>query len=182
MFRKFPFWVGLAGCVALLSGCATITRGTTEILVIETTPPGADVDLSSGLRCKTPCSLEMKHKNAVVLDISKQGYEPQRVNVLSEVAGAGAAGMAGNVILGGVIGAGIDVATGATKRLKPNPVVVTLVPIASTETAPKASSADNSDAALDKSQHRCVSIGFKEGTDEYRSCVMDQLKNIGSQN
>ena len=78
---KSIYLVGVFGVAAMLSGCATITRGTTEILVIETTPPGADVDLSSGLRCKTPCSLEVKHKNAVVLDISKLGFEPQRVNV-----------------------------------------------------------------------------------------------------
>jgi len=65
----------------------------------------------------------------VVVDITKPGYEPSRVNVLSEVAGAGAAGMAGNVLLGGVIGAGVDAATGATKRLVPNPVRVTLNPL-----------------------------------------------------
>ncbi len=178
---KSIYLVGVFGVAAMLSGCATITRGTTEILVIETTPPGADVDLSSGLRCKTPCSLEVKHKNAVVLDISKLGFEPQRVNVLSEVAGAGAAGMAGNVILGGIIGAGIDVATGATKRLKPNPVLVTLTPVAVVDAVSKPSGAD-SDVALGKAQRRCAAIGFNDGTDEFRTCLIDQLKNIGSQN
>jgi hypothetical protein len=89
--------------------------------------------------------------------------------------------MAGNVILGGIIGAGIDAASGATKRLKPNPVVVTLTPVAATEPAAKPVAGD-SDVALDKSQRRCATIGFKEGTDEYRNCVIEQLKNIGSQN
>lgn len=120
--------LGVLVVAALSTGCATITRGTTEVLVIETTPVGADVELSNGMRCKTPCSLEMKRKNAVVVDISKDGYESVRVNVLPQIAGAGAAGMAGNVILGGVIGAGVDAATGATKQLKPNPVSITLVP------------------------------------------------------
>ena len=64
----------------------------TEVLVIETTPAGADVELSTGARCKSPCSMEMKRKNAVVVDITKDGYEPVRVNVLSQVAGAGAGG------------------------------------------------------------------------------------------
>jgi len=120
--------LGILAIAALSTGCATITRGTTEVLIIETTPVGADVELSNGMRCRTPCSLEMKRKNAVVVDISKEGYESVRVNVLSQIAGAGAAGMAGNVILGGVIGAGVDAATGATKQLKPNPVTITLVP------------------------------------------------------
>jgi hypothetical protein len=119
----------LLGTTLLIQGCATITRGTTEVLVIETTPRGADVSLSNGLRCTTPCALEIKRKMNVVVDITKPGYEPSRVNVLSEVAGAGAAGMAGNVLLGGVIGAGVDAATGATKRLVPNPVRVTLNPL-----------------------------------------------------
>jgi hypothetical protein len=120
----------LIGATLVIQGCATITRGTTEVLVIETTPSGADVSLSNGLRCFTPCALEVKRKANLVVDITKAGYEPARLNVLSEVAGAGAAGMAGNVILGGVIGAGVDAATGATKRLVPNPVRVTLNPVA----------------------------------------------------
>ena len=45
------------------------------------------------------------------------------------MAGAGAAGMAGNIVLGGLIGAAVDAGTGATKQLKPNPVKVTLVPL-----------------------------------------------------
>jgi hypothetical protein len=34
--------------------------------------------------------------------------------------------MAGNVILGGIIGAGVDAVTGATKKLVPNPIDVKL--------------------------------------------------------
>ncbi|MFK7731666.1 MAG: hypothetical protein AB8B48_08615 [Pseudomonadales bacterium] len=36
--------------------------------------------------------------------------------------------MAGNVILGGLIGAGIDAGTGAMKDLTPNPVQISLTP------------------------------------------------------
>ncbi|MBU3672524.1 MAG: PEGA domain-containing protein [Sinobacteraceae bacterium] len=124
----------LLGATMLVQGCATITRGTTEVLVIETTPSGAEASLSNGLRCTTPCALEVKRKTNVVVDITKPGFESARINVLSEVAGAGAAGMAGNVLLGGVIGAGVDAATGATKRLVPNPVRVTLNPVTAKST------------------------------------------------
>ena len=127
--KKHVAVVAIVSAGLLIQGCATITRGTTEVLVIETSPSGADVSLSNGLRCLSPCALEVKRKANLVVDISKSGYEPARLNVLSEVAGAGAAGMAGNVILGGVIGAGVDAATGATKRLVPNPVRVTLNPV-----------------------------------------------------
>jgi outer membrane protein assembly factor BamE (lipoprotein component of BamABCDE complex) len=122
-------------CVTLLalvaaSGCATITRGTTEVLVINTTPAGASVQLSSGNSCTTPCSVELKRKRDYHVKITKDGYEPIDTDVLSQISGAGAAGMAGNVLIGGLIGVGVDAATGATKSLKPNPVVVTLTPTA----------------------------------------------------
>jgi hypothetical protein len=123
----------------LTAGCATITRGTTEALVIETEPPGATANISpEGRVCKTPCTLELKRKRDYVVDIERPGYEPVRVNVISEIAGAGAAGMAGNVLLGGIIGAGVDVATGATKRLTPNPVKVNLVKLVETTAPPAA--------------------------------------------
>ena len=126
---------------ALMPACATITRGTTEVLVVETQPPGADVRLDPiGMTCKTPCSVELKRKKDVTLTIEKAGYEPVKVNVLSEIAGAGAAGMAGNVVLGGLIGVAVDAASGATKKLTPNPVKITLVPLPLPGTAPSPAS------------------------------------------
>lgn len=117
--------------VAILSGCATITRGTSEVLVVETEPPGAEVSVSpNGYRCTSPCSLEVKRKHNYHVDIRKDGYEPISTDVLSQIAGAGAAGMAGNVLIGGLIGAAIDAGSGATRELKPNPLKVKLVPLA----------------------------------------------------
>ena len=112
--------------VAVLGGCATITRGSTEAFIINSTPSGANVRLSSGETCITPCTLERKRKKEFVVFISKTGFEPVQVSIVSQVAGAGAAGMAGNIIFGGIIGAAVDIGTGATKELIPNPVRVTL--------------------------------------------------------
>lgn len=123
----------MALAVGILPGCATITRGSSEALVVESTPTGAEVRLSSGETCKTPCTLKKKRKENFVVFINREGFEPVEVAVISETAGAGAAGMAGNVLLGGIIGAGVDAATGATKKLTPNPIRVTLNPL---KTAP----------------------------------------------
>lgn len=167
------------GIVALLNtGCATITRGTTEALIIETTPTGAEVALSTGIRCKTPCSIELKRKNAVVVDITKDGYDPVRVNVLSQIAGAGAAGMAGNVVFGGIIGAGVDAVSGATKQLKPNPVVVTLVPTSSTSPAVTPSV---DDAVQQTARQRCSDLGHQADTEQFRSCLSEQVKAFGGE-
>jgi hypothetical protein len=180
MTYRFSVLSALAAICAMTSGCATITRGTTEVLVIETTPSGADVELSNGSRCKSPCSLELKRKNNIVVDISRTGFDPVRVNVLSQIAGAGAAGMAGNVVFGGLIGVGVDAATGATKQLKPNPVIVTLVPTAVPEKLEASVPAvqGGSDVVLTQARERCAAVGFTEDSADFRPCVLEQIRNM----
>lgn len=115
--------------LGMSSGCATITRGTTEAFVVESDPPGADVRFSSGETCRTPCTITKRRKDNFVVYITRDGYEPAEVSVLNQTAGAGAAGMAGNVLIGGLIGMAVDAGSGAMKELVPNPVSVRLVPI-----------------------------------------------------
>jgi hypothetical protein len=122
--------------VLALTGCATITRGTSEVLVVSTDPPGAEVQISGGATCTSPCSLKLKRKHDYHLKIAKAGYEPVETDVRSQIVGAGAAGMAGNVLLGGLIGVGVDAYSGATKGLKPNPLSVNLAPLSGSQAPP----------------------------------------------
>ncbi|MBK8454389.1 MAG: PEGA domain-containing protein [Thiofilum sp.] len=108
------------------TGCATITRGTEEALVVESDPAGADVKLSNGMVGKTPTSFMVKRKTNLVVTVSKAGYQTATINVNSQIAQSGGAAMAGNIIFGGVIGAAVDSSNGATRELKPNPVKVKL--------------------------------------------------------
>jgi PEGA domain len=108
------------------SGCATITRGTTQSWTVETEPSGATVTLSSGETCTSPCTLKKKRKFPFAVDICKTGYSRVSTQVLSSIKGGGAAGMAGNVLVGGLIGIGVDAGSGATKDLTPHPLSVTL--------------------------------------------------------
>jgi hypothetical protein len=110
-----------------VSGCATVTRGTTDVLQINTTPSGAQVQTSNGMSCdSTPCALEMPRRTDVVVSITKAGCRPIDVNVTHKTADTGGAAVAGNILLGGVIGLGVDAATGASQELTPNPVAVAL--------------------------------------------------------
>lgn len=109
-------------------GCATITRGTTEAWTVESDPSGAQVTLSSGEQCLTPCTLKKKRKHGFQVNVEKEGYESVDAQVISQTAGGGAAGMAGNVLVGGIIGVAVDAGSGATKELKPNPLSVKLNP------------------------------------------------------
>lgn len=110
----------------IMSGCATITRGTSDTLVIETEPSNASASLSNGLQCKTPCALRMSRKDNVIIKIEKDGFIPIDVVVAPQISGAGSAGMAGNLLFGGLIGAAVDAGSGAMLNLVPNPVKVTL--------------------------------------------------------
>ncbi len=123
MFRKFL----LASCV-LLASCATITRGTRTAFVVETVPSGAHVALSTGQTCDaTPCTFgQISREAEFSVTISKPGYRTTTHAITHRTAGAGSAGMAGNVLLGGIIGAAVDGNNGATQDLVPNPLVVTM--------------------------------------------------------
>ena len=77
----------------LLSGCLTVSRGTTETLNVISNPPGAEVTaellLQSGqldtrnknrgktLACSpTPCSVELPRSNHARITVRKDGYQP----------------------------------------------------------------------------------------------------------
>ena len=118
---------------ALLSGCATITRGSTQDFTVDSDPQGARVAFSNGGICETPCTVEKQRKYPFTVTVEKECHEPVTAHVTSSVATSGAVGMAGNALIGGVIGIGVDVATGATKDLQPNPLFVELVALAGCE-------------------------------------------------
>lgn len=112
---------------SLLTGCATITQGTTDTLVIESKPTNAIARFSNERVCVTPCSMKLPKNKALTITFEKEGFESTQATVTPSVSGGGGAGMAGNLIFGGIIGAGVDATSGALKELKPNPVIVNLI-------------------------------------------------------
>ncbi|MBK8458597.1 MAG: translation initiation factor 2 [Phyllobacteriaceae bacterium] len=116
-------------CV-LLAGCASAIRGTTEKVEIVAYPADARITTTLGQTCATsPCVLEVARKEKFTVNVEKDGYKPGSVFVDTKMSAAGGAGLAGNIVAGGVIGMGVDAATGATLDHYPNPVMVTLEPI-----------------------------------------------------
>lgn len=134
-----------------VGACATVTRGMHEAFTVETEPSGAMVETSNGLHCDaTPCTFaRVERKAEFTVTITKPGYRTWTGTVTHHTAGAGAAGMAGNVLVGGLIGVGVDATSGATQDLTPNPLHVALeleapaTPVAT----PTAATADATTAA-----------------------------------
>lgn len=83
---------------------------------------------SGPLKGETPASFKLARKGEYRLMISRDGYETAEFEVTHQVAGWGVAGTAGNAVIGGLIGVGVDAATGAMLDLTPNPVVAKLEP------------------------------------------------------
>lgn len=132
-------FLAIAIAAGALSGCTTIARGTTESWTINTTPPGASVRTSTAFACDaTPCTFMMPRKTEFDVTVTKPGFKNWQGHVAHRVAGAGGAGFAGNVLVGGLIGAGIDMASGAMMDLTPNPMNAVLEKEASVATVPDA--------------------------------------------
>lgn len=128
---KFPrtLLLGAAALASLLQiGCATITRGTTEQFKVESNPSAASVRLDTGETGITPATFTVPRKRDLIVTVSKEGYETVTRTIGTKIAGKGAAGLAGNALIGGVIGIGVDAVSGASLNHEPNPLIVNLQP------------------------------------------------------
>ncbi len=101
-------------CASGLAGCATIVQGTTESVSVATTPEqGAQCSLKNSEGTwfvTTPGSTTVhKTKHDLVVSCKKDGFPGGETLARSRFGGT----TAGNVIAGGIIGIGIDAASGA---------------------------------------------------------------------
>lgn len=117
-------------CVLLMSSaCASIIDGTSQEIVVNTNPAGADCALERegiavGHVDPTPGAVTIKKtKEDITIRCTKKGYEEATYFNKSGSAGA----TFGNIVAGGVIGWGIDSAAGADNKYD-SPVNITLVP------------------------------------------------------
>ncbi|MFB2553381.1 translation initiation factor 2 [Ensifer soli] len=123
--------------MAPLMGCGSITRGTTESVTITAEPSDAEISTSTGHHCpRSPCTLDIARKTKFTAYAKKAGYETGSIEIGTKVSGNGAAGFAGNVLIGGVVGMGVDAATGASLDHFPNPAHIVLKRIGAPDTKP----------------------------------------------
>jgi hypothetical protein len=102
-----------AGCGFALAACSMTmpsfdffkSTPSTEVLRIESEPPGADARTSQGQTCRTPCELTVPTDNELAVTVQMAGFQPQTLPVHA----------GGN---------------GGDTRLQPNPLYVELQPAA----------------------------------------------------
>ena len=104
--------------VLLISSCASVSRGTiegTRSILVTSTPVGAEVRHRGRLFCITPCKIQLQNwdlKDPIVF--SAQGFESVQVKATDGVSGS----TFGNILFGGLVGAGIDVINGSAIKNK----------------------------------------------------------------
>lgn len=109
--------IALMACGFMLTACSATmpslnldfmkSAPQAETLAIESEPPGAEAKTSIGQNCRTPCQLPVQPGSEFSVTLALSGYQPQTVSVRPEADGAS-----------------------ATPRLAPNPIHVTLQPVA----------------------------------------------------
>ncbi len=108
-----------------VSGCATIINGTTQKISVSSDPSGANFAVvGENTNFTTPCQVELSRKSDHILKFQKKGYYSATVDVRHVISGA----VAGNILAGGLIGWGVDAASGGQYRLVPDAINVTLKP------------------------------------------------------
>jgi hypothetical protein len=112
----------LAAVSTLISGCATIVKGTTQVIPISSDPTGARVTVDSAPAGTTPTTVTLSRKQNHMVVIEKEGFAPESIAVTKSMGVA----VAGNLIAGGLIGWGVDAMTGAQYNLAPNTISVRL--------------------------------------------------------
>lgn len=125
---KFQYLGVVCAISVLLTGCATIVRTNVVDFTINTLPQGATVRTSTGFLCTSPCTIKHPRRDSFEVTITKKGFQTAQARISAQVAGGGAVGVTGNVLIGGLMGIATDVHSGASKDLVPNPLNVTLIP------------------------------------------------------
>lgn len=119
----------LSAC-ALLPGCATITKGTSQVVAISTPgAPGASCTLTSSAIgsqvVQTPATLTLEKSQQSINVVCKKACFQDAVGVIPSFT----EGMtAGNVLVGGVVGLGVDAISGAMNKYNDNNQF-TMVPV-----------------------------------------------------
>jgi len=123
-----------------LSACATLTRGTHELVTINSEPVGAKAvsDIQSKnekntvdgyLGCRqTPCKINLPRKSTPLITVSKDGHESIKFKLISTNATSKATTPEGTIVAGIPPGS-----YGAGRSLSPNPVTAFLAPLSDTK-------------------------------------------------
>lgn len=128
MTKKILLVVALVGVfIFIISGCATIIKGTNQNISIQSNPSNAKVVVKTtgGIEVfngVTPASAKLPKKKEYVVTVTLDGYKEETVMISQSFE----AWTIGNIICGGIIGLIVDAVDGAMWKLEPDQIMVTM--------------------------------------------------------
>ena len=114
MSNRIVVFAAVAACAVSLSGCASIIKGSSQQIAIETPPAtGANCELSNRVghwTVVTPGVAKVsRSKEDMRITCTKEGWQTASGVIPSDFEGW----TLGNLLIGGIIGLGVDASTGA---------------------------------------------------------------------
>lgn len=112
--------------VLLANGCASMRHGRSQVVLVESEPPGARILVGGESAGVTPNFVKLKRRHGVIM-LDRDGFRPEVVEVPRSVAAG--EGVLADVLLGGLLlgvagpwvlagTLGLDLATGAAWKLR----------------------------------------------------------------
>ena len=122
-YKKVINAVVLTTSLLVLCNCATIAGGTKQNLHVESSPSEANLYLNGTYKMKTPGEIIINRSEPeVALRFAKEGFVPLEY----QLAKGNSRWFGMNILLGGLPGMLIDMASGAAYEFKPGDVIVNL--------------------------------------------------------
>ncbi len=124
--RGWQSMAALAIVAMMTTGCATVVHlGSNEELSVSSEPSGATVVIDGTERGVTPLATKVERKKDHAVVLTKEGFEEAQSRVESHISWW----VAGNIIVGGLVGILVDVMSGGGYTIDPDKVAVTLKPV-----------------------------------------------------
>ena len=111
------------GLLLVQVACASVISGTRQKISVQSTPPGANVQVDGRPTGQTPLVTKVKRNKRHEILITKEGYLPDSRSTGKAFNYV----LLGNILVGGLIGMTIDLVDGAAYTVEPNKIVVTLI-------------------------------------------------------
>jgi hypothetical protein len=121
--------ISVLGLVALAFlflqyGCATILNGSDQTITVDSNVQGAEVLYNGKVIGVTPLSTTVEKHIDSILEIKKEGYQPQTIDMKTSLTAA----FWGNILIGGLFGSSTDQSTDSAYEYDPGSFHVTLEP------------------------------------------------------
>jgi hypothetical protein len=130
MLKTIKIILTLLISTCLISGCANMKHGCTQIITINSIPEGAKVLVEPGKEEGiTPTKIVLKRKLSYVVHINMDGFKPENISLESSSSGEVWKNIVWIHPIGWIIGGTIDLTTGASKELSPENIDIKLTPI-----------------------------------------------------